>query len=309
MPDLTGPTTSVNSATSAADPSSVNSTGTFTLNLSGTAAGGEPLTYFEVYVGINLGGPGNTLVMDVPAGFPDANGTYHATITYQGVTTGASNSYTFSSLGVDGASKRQATAVDPVTFMDETFAQPSSLAVTGITVEDGAAERSYIRYLGINFNSTTSDSQLTALAGSLETSIKLIKYSLTDVEITPQPSGLLSGVTATVVDHAIELDFGASGIGGTPNTTAADGYYELDVMIGTTTYKDYFYRLLGDVNGDGMVDSNDLTDIATEMTLSKQAGMAPLSADVNGDGTVTALDQTLATRAKGHKLGSGLPLG
>jgi hypothetical protein len=37
--------------------------------------------------------------------------------------------------------------------------------------------------------------------------------------------------------------------------------------------------------------------------------MTPLNADVNGDGSVTSFDLTLATRAKGHKLGSGLPLG
>lgn len=37
--------------------------------------------------------------------------------------------------------------------------------------------------------------------------------------------------------------------------------------------------------------------------------MAPPSADVTGAGTVTAMDQTPATRAKGDKLGSGLPLG
>ena len=69
-----------------------------------------------------------------------------------------------------------------------------------------------------------------------------------------------------MIDHAIELDFGAAGLGGKANTTAGDGYYELDVTAGGTTYKHFFYRLLGDVNGDGVVDGSDLSAIATELS-------------------------------------------
>ena len=71
----------------------------------------------------------------------------------------------------------------------------------------------------------------------------------------------------------------------------------------------HFYRLLGDVTGDGVVDNNDLNEIAAEINLSSQSGMTPLNADVTGAGTVTAFDLTLATRSKGRKLGAGLPLG
>jgi hypothetical protein len=63
------------------------------------------------------------------------------------------------------------------------------------------------------------------------------------------------------------------------------------------------------VTGDGVVDNSDLSEIAAEINLSSQTGMTPLNADVNGDETVSALDLTLATRSKGHKLGSGLSLG
>ena len=50
-------------------------------------------------------------------------------------------------------------------------------------------------------------------------------------------------------------------------------------------------------------------EIAAEINLSNPSGLAPLGADVNGDGTVSALDLTLATGAKGHKVKSGLSLG
>jgi hypothetical protein len=71
----------------------------------------------------------------------------------------------------------------------------------------------------------------------------------------------------------------------------------------------HFYRLLGVVTGDGLVNNDDLNTLATEIGQSSAAGWTPLSADVNGDGSVTAFDQTLATRLNGHKLGSGLAQG
>ena len=314
LPDLTPPVTSVDPATGAG-PSSVNpSTGTFTLELTGTAAGGKPLTYFELFVGIDLGGSGNSQQVGaaIPAGFPDAHGVYHATITYQGITDGNSHSYTFSSLGIDGAGLVQATPVNPVTFANQSFTA-SSLEVTGLTIENGAAERSYIRYIDVNFNESDQQSggQLAAIAGSLGTSspaVQLYRYDLNG-DAASKESVPLSGVTATVIDHAIELDFGAAGVGGNANTTTGDGYYELDVSVGPITYTHFFDRLFGDVTGDGVVDTNDLDAIAADLTLSSPTGYTPLGADVNGDGTVSAIDVTLATRAKGHRLGSGLTLG
>ncbi len=139
--------------------------------------------------------------------------------------------------------------------------------------------------------------------------IQLFKYDLND-DASSKTAVSLSGVSVAVIDHAIELDFGAGGIGGSPNTTAADGYYELDIKLPNGTVAvHHFYRLFGDVTGDGLVDNNDLNAIAAEINLSNPMGMAPLGADVNGDGNISALDLTLATRSKGHKLQSGLTLG
>ena len=42
---------------------------------------------------------------------------------------------------------------------------------------------------------------------------------------------LTSPTIFDVIDHAIEIDFGAGGIGGSPTTTAADGYYEVDIKL------------------------------------------------------------------------------
>ena len=80
-----------------------------------------------------------------------------------------------------------------------------------------------------------------------------------------------------VIDHAIEIDFGSGGIGGNPNTTAADGYYEVDIKLPNgQTAVHHFYRLLGDVDGDGIVDQNDLNEIAASIGETSQIGLDAL---------------------------------
>ena len=105
-------------------------------------------------------------------------------------------------------------------------------------------------------------------------------------------------MTATVIDHAIELDFGATGSG---EATAATTRRRPTATTSWTSScraarpaEHHFYRLLGDVTGDGVVDNNDLNAIAAELGNSSPDGMTPLDADVNGDGSVTAMDTTLA---------------
>jgi hypothetical protein len=251
----------------------------------------------------------------VPAGLAEKGGTDHATIVHQGLTDGVTHSYRFSSTGLDGAGNAEpAHAAPSDVIFSESFAPPSALEVTGLTVEHGAAERSSIRYLDIAFNESDSQSggQLAQLAGSVGSAsprIQLFKYDLNGTPSSQTTVSFGAPATLAVVDHAIEIDFGGE-LGGGASTTAADGYYELNVLLpdGQTAVH-HFYRLLGDVTGDGVVDNNDLTAIATELALAAPTGYTPLGADVNGDGTVTAFDMTLAIRAKGHRRGSGLPLG
>jgi len=314
LPDLTPPVTAVD-RTTGANPSSVNtSTGTFTLNLTGSDPGGSVVTYFEVFVSVDSGTYAMVDGAAIPAGPADSSRNVHAAIPYQGLTDGAQHTYAFYSIGIDGAGNVQSAPATPNLSVTENFARPSALQVTSLVVENGAVERSYIRYVDVDFNESDSQSgsELTQIVKSVGTStpdILLYKYDLAG-DASSKAAVSLSGVSVAVIDHAIELDFGASGIGGNPNTTAADGYYELDVTLpnGQTSVH-HFYRLLGDVTGDGIVDNNDLTAIAAEINLSSQSGMTPLNADVTGAGTVTAFDLTLATRAKGHKLGTGLSLG
>jgi hypothetical protein len=319
VPNLTPPVTTVD-ATTGTNPSTVNSsTGTFTLNLTGSDPGGGLITYFELFVSIDGGAYQEVGPYAIPAGQADSNGNFHATVPYQGLTDGKTHSYSFYSLGLDSAGNMQVAPTSPnVTFANETFAVPTALAVTSLSVEHDSPSRSFIRYLDIGFNESDSQSggALTAIANSLTSAssdIQIYKYDLNGDNAGNHTAPYLfslAGATVKVIDHAIEIDFGASGIGGTPTTTAADGYYEVNIKPpGGALSVHHFDRLLGDVAGDGIVDQNDLNEIAASIGETSPIGWAPLSADVTADESVTAIDLTFATRSKGRKLGSGLSLG
>jgi hypothetical protein len=315
VPNLTPPVTSVN-GTTGTNPSTVDtSTGTFTLNITGNDPGGGLITYFEVFVSVDGGSYQEVGPYAIPAGPADSGGNFHSTARYQGLTDGKSHSYAFYSIGLDAAGNIQsAPSSANVTFSNETFAVPAALAVTSFTVEHDSPSRSFVRYLDIGFNESDSQSgsELTSIVNSMRTSapdILIYKYDLNG-DASSKTAVPLSGVSVDVIDHAIEIDFGAGGIGNSPSTTTPNGYYEVDIKLPSgTTSAHHFYRLLGDVDGDEIVDQNDLNEIAACINETSPAGWAPLSADVTGAGTVTAIDVTLATRSKGIKLGSGLSLG
>jgi hypothetical protein len=315
VPDLTPPVTSVDSTTGT-NPSTLNaSTGTFTLNVTGSDTGGSGLVYVEIFVQVDSNAV-QQVGSAVPTGVPDSNGQDHVTAIYQGLTDGQSHTYAFYSIGIDGAGNVQSTPTHPdMTFWNQVFAQPGQLQVTGFTVEHGSPSRSFIRYLDFTFNEsdTQSGGALSSIDHSVGTSspdIQIYKYDLDGDLSSKAPVSLGGPAILNVIDHAIEIDFGAAGIGGNPNTTAADGYYEVDIKLPNgQTAAHHFYRLLGDVTGDGVVDNNDLNAIAASIGDSSPTGWTPLSADVTGAGAVTTLDLTLATRSKGRKLGTGLSLG
>ena len=100
-------------------------------------------------------------------------------------------------------------------------------------------------------------------------------------------TGLLS-----VVDHAIEFNFGALGLGGSPDSAAGDGYYEIDIDGISRSF--YFDRIFGDVAGDGIVDANDLSLITSAMGVSIPGELTNL----DGSGTVTPLTRLAAIRAR-----------
>ena len=125
----------------------------------------------------------------------------------------------------------------------------------------------------------------------------------------PIPAGVLS-----VVNGQVEFDFGPNGIGSilvAPNadSTIGDGYYEIQLDLdgsGKFATSEFFYRILGDVDGDRTVDATDIQLIGNAIPMTG----ALLLIDFDGSGQVTATDRTLAQKqkAKGVALGAGLRL-
>ncbi len=323
LPSLNTPVTQVASS------STYNGDGTFTLNLTGTDVGGNGLAYFEVYVAIGAGTP-VPIGPAIPAGVANGLGTYRATTTYVMPASeyGPSNTYKFYSLGIDATGLEEPMHSMYDDSFSESYREPaaSKLAISSITVEDGAADRSYIRYLDVNFNDATS-SVLQSIVNSVNNPTASQPAELTLTQYNLSGSAAVGTVSlkglVEVIDNAIEIDFGAGGVGGNAGTTAANGYYALTFTptggqpgVGSTHH---FYRLLGDVDGSGTVDQLDLYDIAAArgqlVSLIAAAINQPASAlasqsmDVNGDGSVNNTDLLLATRSKGNSLKSGLPLG
>lgn len=216
---------------------------------------------------------------------------------------------------MDDQNKAQATPGAADLTLGETF--KAALAVSSFSVEQNLAERSYIRYLDVNFNQVPS-----GLAGGLKTSpgqfVELLWYGKAPTPAT-SPQGTVNlfgpGTTALVTLSGTDLsiDFGKNGITslltesgvpgtGSPKTTFGDGWFALgidpkgDPSQGQVVWLPFF-RLLGDTNGDKKVDTTDINNVNGAFGSSG----ALLEADVNGDGGVNALDRTEASSASNAK--------
>jgi hypothetical protein len=188
------------------------------------------------------------------------------------------------------------TSVQATTPVQAPILAPQSVPLepTGLVVQHGETERSYIRYVDLAFNGSAGLASL--ISGN---QIELIKPNLNGRGST---TILLAGLLH-VVDQAIEIDFGALGLGGNPSSTRGDGHYEIDIQGFSQPF--FFNRLLGDVNGDGVVSQSDVQLI--KATLGKTG--TGLETDVNGDGQVSKADLSLARRSLGHRIALHHPAG
>lgn len=181
----------------------------------------------------------------------------------------------------------------PDAFADFTLNLSNVTELSGVDVQKGQTQRSFIRNLDILFDNEAGLTDL--LSGNR---IKLTRYDLNN--LNPVAVSLPS---PTVSGKKVLVDFGAQGIGGNRGTNAGDGYYEVAVdMDGDGSYESvkHFFRLYGDVNGDGVVDGLDKAQVLA------MAGTTNVEGDVNGDGVINATDTTAVTRAVGRKIKAGL---
>jgi hypothetical protein len=180
----------------------------------------------------------------------------------------------------------------------QSFTLTVTSTVTSFLVSKGSAQRSFIRYLDLGMDSNAS-----ALALLNNPSrVKLTKADLNGVgSAAVSLAGFLSVPTG---QSTLAVNFGTVGLGNSRNTTTADGYYTLGLDLdgnGTFETNLFFFRILGDTNGD------------KEVTLADQNAVLAgcqqpynVNLDLNGDGVVNTSDFQYVKKSVGRKLKSTL---
>jgi len=176
-------------------------------------------------------------------------------------------------------------------------------AVVSFDVGSGMTQRSWIDALDVVFGSQQIAADLMANPNR----VKITRFSLNG----PNPDGSggmnvnFGGASGLVQSGSnLKLQFGSKVIGNGVNSTAADGYYRLELDFdgdGITDATEYFYRLLGDVNGDHKVDTADANLILAGMSKPYNRNL-----DINGDDVVNGTDRVWTQRSNRRKLKDGL---
>jgi hypothetical protein len=165
-------------------------------------------------------------------------------------------------------------------------------------VQHGAAQRSYIRYVDLVFESGAGLNQLIN-----EGRIHLTRFTMVGIS----PTNVSLAGKLRVVGNRIVADFGSNGIGGNRNSAIGNGYYRFNIDAdrnGAAETQRNFYRLFGDTNSDRIVNSVDQTNV--NQSLGRRG--SNLNADVNGDGVVNTTDRDIVRKQLNHGLAPGLPI-
>lgn len=281
--DFDAPETSVSNATPADN-------GEIELILTGTDSGGSELATFDVFVAIDGGVP--SLYASVDAGQPDAGGIHSVTRSFQGLTDGIQHTYTFFTVSQDGVGNQEAEPGRPDQIVTATFNPPSSIEATGIDVQDGAQQRSFVRFVDIDFTSTNG---LQDLINSGSVTLERFDLNVADAVVGSGQQVDLSNTTFAAVDNTIRLDFGTNGIGGNAGSSAGDGLYRIlidtdDDGVVDQTFE--FFRIFGDADGDGDVDRLDVSKVLRGFRGRSNSA----EYDMNGDGNVSFHDILFTSR-------------
>jgi hypothetical protein len=164
-------------------------------------------------------------------------------------------------------------------------------------IQLGAAGRSFIRNVGLTINDFgTVASIISSVSG------KAPRISLTNTGLNGTKKGAvaLKGFVIAI-GNTIHFDFGSKGLGGNAASNAADGSYLISLDLdgnGSLETTQRFWRLLGDVNGDKVVDAKDTAIVNANLN---KSGFN-VTGDTNGDGKVNSTDVTYVRTAQKRKI-------
>jgi hypothetical protein len=195
-----------------------------------------------------------------------------------------------------------------------------NLGVVGLAVQKQSINRSNVRYLDLVLADPTSIPDLTALNSNVVLQ-KIKSASLTGgANITPV-NLTLTATNAVKTTVGWMFDFGAAGIGGNGvDTTTDDGVYQFANATGSSSLPGayQFHRLLGDTNGDKVVNAADtalVNSLITSAAWRYNNANTPIAqgslfyvatnawaGDANGDGRVNATDINITGRWRGRRV-------
>ena len=274
--------------------------GRFLVMMSGSDTGGSRIARFDLYVAID--GQTPTLVGSPSAGAANNVGVFATSFEYQGIVDGSSYQYRFFTRAVDSAGNTEDTPDSPADIVTTaSFNPPSSLTPTptGMVVQQGANQRSFVQTVAVAF---TSASMLTDWFS--EEYVEIQKFAISATNLSTGAT-LVSPSQIAVAGNQLNINFGPNGVGNSKTTIAGDGYYRIRLdlnrngIFGETEDANLdFHRLLGDANGDGNVTA---LDTAVVDSLMGRIG-TNLDGDLNGSLKVDVTDKSYTTRQRGRSI-------
>ncbi len=230
-----------------------------------TAAATDPNSAAALNFGLGLGAPGG------------ARMTTGGVFTWTPTAAQAGSDYNIRILVSD---HNNPALTDAETVAITVLANPAPV-VQSVVVNDGSAQRSWIKSLTLQFSDNVS------------ASLSLASLSLVNLMTNTTIAASSMNLSYATTSNQAVLTFP-----GLPGQKLPDGNYRLTVLAagvtgphGTHLAADYTFDcfvLTGDVNGDGKVNADDLALVWAE--LSKPPAARNLDYDLNGDGQVTAAD-------------------
>ncbi len=265
--DYAAPVTQVNSV------DVDESNGSMTIHFSGADVANAGLKEFQVWVSVD--GTAAVPVVGSPINAGTSTGGVHSgSVVYQGMRDGQLHSYRFYSVGVDHRNNVEEIPAAPLDAeTTKTFATLAALQATSIDVQSGQTQRSFITHLDVLFNDVAGVADLAA-----NSRLRVERFAVNASPADAGTGAIVNGVSAVSNGNSIRLNFGAGGLGGVK--AAGDGFYRVLLdMDGDGQFDDghfEFFRLFGDTDGNGSVETSD------------QLG---ISEDINGDGRIDSRDR------------------
>jgi hypothetical protein len=290
IPDTVGPDTQVDTAV-------FDGVAFIDLTVSGTDVGGGNVNSIEVYVEINPGAVDSeiALVGTIPGGANSISGSISFAVPPDGI----ARDYRFFSIGTDQLGNREGGSGtfdgDPgadgdVLLTDIAVDEPDAVEILAFDANNGLENRSSVHSADLVFNDPSFVDDLMESMIDSDPENDRIRLERQDLAGNPIGDGQFLAFDIVRDGLQLRLDFGLNGL-------QQNGVYAIHVDMDGNNENGFeetrrFHRLLGDTDGNGIVDTNDLAKVRRAY---RNPALHP-DADVDGDGDVDRNDLRFYSR-------------